>query len=156
MVEKVRAAIGLILNSREEALFQKKDSGYHWHPNQWCFFGGEIEEGEKSINTFYRELEEEIGEIAASRVINAKLFWEFGYRDVNMKTGDLREGIMVVHTALFDGNVSDIRVKEGAGFVFLSRGEMDYHPIVWHNRRVIESYYDTLLENQLRDQPQTF
>ena len=57
-----KAAVVMPINSLGETLFQQKDSGYPWNPNQWCFFGGKVKEGESPEEALRREIGEEIGE----------------------------------------------------------------------------------------------
>lgn len=134
----IKVATGIITNSREEALLQKKDSGYHWHPNQWCFFGGQVERGEKPLDAFMRELEEELG----LQLKEVKFFGEYTLQDVSAHTNEIRRGRIYVHQARFTGNILDIRLKEGSGFGFFSRQEIETLPIVWHNKRALIDYYN--------------
>ncbi|MBI3623514.1 NUDIX domain-containing protein [Candidatus Pacearchaeota archaeon] len=137
-----RAAVVLPLNSRQEMLLQLKDIGYPWNPEQWGFFGGKVEDGETPEITLPREMGEEMGK--KKLLENISHFGDFPFMDVHVN-GTRRSGFLHVYSADFVGNVSDIRLKEGKGFAFLSRQEMDRYNIVWHNRRVINAYYDSLL-----------
>lgn len=136
------AAVVMPLNSNLEMLLQLKDSGYLWAPNQWCFFGGAIEEGETPDEAVRREISEEFenGELLK----NISYFGVFPFYDIHYE-GRKREGIMHVFSADFVGDVSKVRITEGKGFAFLSRQEMDDYPIMWHNRRIIDAYYNKLL-----------
>jgi len=137
-----KAAVIMPLNKRKEMLLQKKDMGYLWHPGSWCFFGGKIEKGESPEEALRREIGEEIGE---KRLLeNIAHFDDFPFMDTRTD-GEERSGIIHVYSARFIGNVSDIRLREGAGFGFFSRQEMGKLDIIWHNYKVIDTYYDSLL-----------
>lgn len=137
------AAVVMPLNSRREMLLQLKDPEYPWNPNQWGFFGGKVEEGENPDEALNRELGEEMGQ---KRLLeNISHFGNFPFMDTHVN-GTMRQGLINVYSADFIGSVSDIRLKEGKGFAFLSRQEMDRYDIVWHNRRAIYAYYDSLLK----------
>ncbi|MEK6925722.1 MAG: NUDIX hydrolase [Nanoarchaeota archaeon] len=137
-----RASVIMPLNSRREMLLQQKDVGYPWNPEQWCFFGGKVEDRKTPEEALRREIGEEIGK---KRLLeNFSHFGDFPFYDTHVNRTS-REGLLHVYSADFVGNVSDIRLKEGKGFTFLSRQEMDFYNIVWHNRKVIYTYYDSLL-----------
>lgn len=53
---------GFLYNPRNEAvLLHERDSNTKFNPNTWAFFGGLSENSESSIDTFLREMSEEIG-----------------------------------------------------------------------------------------------
>ncbi len=54
-------ACGIIYNPKENTvLLQKRDDKAEFNPNRWCFFGGSNEGNEKPIDTFIREIKEEL------------------------------------------------------------------------------------------------
>lgn len=112
------------LNSQKEILLMQKDSGYLWHPNKWCFFGGKIEDNETSEEALFREIGEEIG--GKKLLKNFSYFGEFPFYDTYFSNGSQksRGGFLYAYSADFVGNVSDIRLNEGKGFTFLSRNEL--------------------------------
>ena len=53
---------GFLYNPRNEAvLLHKRDSNTKFNPNTWAFFGGLSENSESPVDTFLREMNEEIG-----------------------------------------------------------------------------------------------
>ncbi len=139
-----KASVVMPLNSQMEMLLMQKDSGYLWCPNQWCFFGGQIENGENPEDALNRELSEELG--GKKLLENVKFFGVYPFWDVHSVNGNKREGFIHVYSADFVGKISDINLKEGKGFTFLSRQEMDKYDLVWHNRKIIYDYYNSLLK----------
>jgi len=132
-------AVGLILNPSDEILLQKKDRGYPWNPGMWCFFGGHFKEGESGLETFGREMKEELG----ITLEDIALFKNFPFSDTQWN-GKRRGGIIHTYSALFTGNINEIRLGEGGGFAFFHRDEIQTTPIVSHNKDIIEIYYQNL------------
>ncbi|MCR4286340.1 MAG: UDP-N-acetylmuramoyl-L-alanine--D-glutamate ligase [Candidatus Kaiserbacteria bacterium] len=55
-------ASGFFYNEKEKSvLLHKRDNNTKINPNKWAFFGGGSEDGEEPVDTFVREIEEEIG-----------------------------------------------------------------------------------------------
>ena len=136
------AVAGVILNPKNEILLQFKDSGYPWFQEKWCCFGGAIEPGEDPEDTFLREMQEELG----GKLKDMNYFR--CYKDITDIHRDGRKSrIYDVHVfgARYTGKVSDIRLGEGGGFVFLSRNSLDTHPIIEHDKKFIKDYLDHYL-----------
>ena len=54
---------GFFFNPKtEEILLHKRDGNTDVNPNKWGFFGGTSEEGEVPVETFIREIKEELGQ----------------------------------------------------------------------------------------------
>ena len=85
-----------------------------------------------------REMEEELG----LQLKEVKFFGEYPLQDVSDHTNEIRQGKIYVHQARFTGNILDIRLKEGSGFGFFSRQEIETLPIVWHNKNTLVDYYN--------------
>ncbi|MFA6513769.1 MAG: NUDIX hydrolase [Patescibacteria group bacterium] len=52
---------GFLYNSEtKEVLLHKRDGNTEHNPNQWAFFGGAGENGETPVQTFIREMKEEL------------------------------------------------------------------------------------------------
>ena len=53
---------GFLYNPNDSSvLLHKRDSNTKFNPNTWAFFGGLNENGENPVDTFLREMNEEIG-----------------------------------------------------------------------------------------------
>jgi len=108
----------IIYNDKMEVLMQKKTTDYPVFPGGcWCYFGGEVEDGESSKETLIRELKEEMGIEVSEEDI--ELIYEEDY------VIDTRfEGKQYAFKVKFLGKLSDIKLTEGAGFAFFDRSEL--------------------------------
>ena len=138
-MDKKDFAVCLILNKEKEILLQKKNKGYRWFPGKWCFFGGEIEKGEKPKETLERELEEELD----YKLENIKFLEIRNYEDKYEKKH--REGKQHVFYGEYNGSISNISLKEGAGFAFFSYAELKNLNIVNHDLETIKKYYPNFI-----------
>mgnify|MGYP001598210357 CR=1 FL=1 len=136
-------ATGIILrhpttnSSVDEVLLQKKDSGYPWSKSEWCFFGGKIEKEESPLRTFQREVLEELG----IEVKDVAHFATYPFTDLNVDGKKVRRGNSHVFVADYDGQISNIKLREGAGFAFLSPYELAKHPVVDHEMYILRDFY---------------
>jgi len=107
----------IIINYKGEFLLQKKTLDYPMVPGgPWCFFGGEIENGENPINALKRELKEEIG------------YFIDEYKQVKTENYKLKNGVQGrrhLFKISFKGKISEISLQEGAGFAFFNYSELD-------------------------------
>ena len=142
---KKEAVLGLIVDSKNRMLLQRKDEDYAFWLDYWTIFGGEIEEKESEIDTLLREIKEELG-------INLK-DTRFFCRTVvletvkNFKFGGIREKETTISyfVVKFDGDLGKISLKEGAGYSIFTEDEIRRYGklglIVPHIYKVIEEYY---------------
>lgn len=56
----MRGALLILVNEKGEVLLQHKDAGAPTYSNQWCLFGGGIEDGETAQQAIHREFVEEL------------------------------------------------------------------------------------------------
>lgn len=139
MISLNNVVVALILNEKNEFLLQKKDLEYSWFPGKWCLFGGKIEDMENAEEAIVRELREELG-IDIERV-NLKFQKKFNYENVRADGLAKRCGEQYCYTYRFQGDVSDIKLREGCGFAFFDYSEIKYHPVAEHDLVVIKDYF---------------
>ena len=113
----------LIRNPGNEILLQKKTWNYNTWPGHWTVFGGGIEpeDNEDIFAAFNREIvEEETGlELHDVKFFESVAFDEMGYEYKNRVSG-----ICHFVEARFDGDLSKIRLGEGAGFAMFDSKEL--------------------------------
>lgn len=133
MLKERNVAEIVILNKKGEIMLQKKTLDYPTLPGgYWCFFGGEVEAGEKPEETIKREIKEEIGvEIDRIKLI--------GVRDYTIP--EKYKGKEFVFKGIFKGKLSDIRVNEGAGFAFFDSSEISSIKIPAMELRILTEYF---------------
>jgi len=49
-----------LYDNEKKILLQLKDESHELYPSHWCFFGGDIEDGETPENALHREILEEL------------------------------------------------------------------------------------------------
>jgi hypothetical protein len=133
-MEQKNVVAGIILNKNNEILMQKKDLGYIWNPGKWCFFGGKLEENKEPKEALKEILKRKLGvEIEIGE------FFKIHPYKLNYEEG-IVEGKDYMYICKFNGNISDIRLTEGAGFAFLSKTELDLHPLTEHGLEILKEY----------------
>jgi len=138
-MEQRDAVAAIILNKKNEILLQKKDLGHPWTPGEWCFFGGKLEEGKNPIETLREILKRKLGnEIEIGKFFKI-YFYKIEY------PGGILNGRDYIYICKFNGEVSDIKINEGAGFVFLDKSELDLHPITKHGLEILKEYFGGLV-----------
>ena len=129
-------------------LLQKKDRDYFWWPNFWCLFGGGIKNNEDPLETLIREIKEEAG----LNLFDTKFFFLQQFSAV-ARTGAKKEilekiGNLYYFSSKFDGNLENIKLKEGAGFGVFDVSELieydEFDLICPYNYEVIERFYKSL------------
>ena len=137
--------VALPLDHGDNLLLQRKDNAYRFWPNYWCTFGGGIKEGENLTDTLLREMREENGLI----LTDINLFTSHDFSDFT-KVGDPinRRGTVHYFGAKFDGDLTKVRLKEGAGFSTFDRNELwrynKFGLIVPYNYEVIDRFMNSI------------
>jgi len=136
------AAVVIPLTRDQRVLLQRKDLGYPWNPGMWCFFGGKIEDEElaNGEQTLYRELREEIG----LELEDLKYFGDRPYFDIAPANGRRREGNLHAYVAQFDGDLSKLKLREGAGMSLWEQSEIWPLHMVPHNKDILLEVYRSL------------
>ena len=134
----VDVSVAIIVNDRNEVLLQKKNMGYPWFPGGWCLFGGGKERDETPEETIRREMGEELPAVSCDGL---RLFKKDSYRDVlpNRTRGGERHCFVVNYR----GNISELSVREGAGFAYFSAAELDSIPLVQHDKDLLREFYES-------------
>lgn len=114
----------LILNPRNEILLQRKDLGYKKWPGFWTVFGGEMEKDESPRQALEREVvTEETGIVLSNIKLFGTLFIDESRYGKYGKPNPSR-GPDYFFSARFDGDLSKISLKEGAGFSVFHEKEL--------------------------------
>ena len=137
----------LILNPSNEILLQRKDLGYpkKQFAGMWTTFGGAGNYGETPIEAFDREVCME--ETGLEDLLDIKLFKIIDIDETKYGiTHKPSKGSCHFFECKFDGNLSKIKLREGAGFsVFdekeLKQIENNSFPYVFE---IIKRFYDSL------------
>ena len=122
----------IIFNHKKEVLLQKKTLDYPFSPNgPWLFFGGHIEENENATQAIKRELKEELGQ-------------EFNVQFWKKETFNLQNGSKVIENifiSFFEGEISKLSLREGAGFAFFDISELDSLNSLPEQIKLIKDYF---------------
>jgi 8-oxo-dGTP pyrophosphatase MutT (NUDIX family) len=135
-MEQREAIAAIILNNKNEVLLQKKDLGHPWTPGKWCFFGGKLENG-KNPKEVIKEL---IKNKAGIEVSIGELFKKYSF-EIQSQNGIIN-CTDYIYTGKFEDNLSDIKISEGAGFVFLDKSELTSHPLTEHSLELLKEYFE--------------
>ena len=131
-------SVGFIIDKNKRVLLQKKDSGYHWNPNNWCLFGGKIEENETPEEAFDREISEEFSGKNKNLLSDVYFLFDVPYKTYSTTKNVVKRGNLKVFHALFIGEISDIEVREGSGFAFFEKEELyNLKPIIPECKKAI-------------------
>lgn len=139
---------GLIIDPKNRIFLQKKDRDYFWWPNFWCLFGGGIKNNEDTLEALVRETKEESG----LNLFDTKFFLLQQF-SVIAKTGAKKgiletRGNLYYFSSKFDGNLENIKLKEGAGFAVFDESELiqynKFDLILPYNYKIIEMFYKSL------------
>lgn len=134
MKEQTRKIVeAILINKNNEVLLQKKTLDYKFEPKGgWCFFGGQIENGETPEQAIRREINEEIN----YTIKDFTLFKTMDYKEHNIPT---RSHIFLIP---FHEDISRISLHEGAGFALFDRSELHTIRLFNHVYEVLEDYFN--------------
>jgi 8-oxo-dGTP pyrophosphatase MutT (NUDIX family) len=96
-------------------------------PDFWAFFGGQIENDETPCQAVLREALEELN----YRLVSPRPVFEQEFRL------DQMVGHMTVFLDTFNGDPSDLELKEGQGLGWFTAPETEMLKMIEHDRRVI-------------------
>ena len=127
----------LIRNPDNEILLQKKTWDYNIWPGLWAVFGGEIEPEDNGdiFAAFDREV---IREETKLKIYDVKLFREVEFEERDQYKNTLL-GTCYFIQGRFDGDLSKIRLGEGAGFAVFDPKEL---PII--REQMFPYVYETI------------
>ena len=112
----------LIRNPRGEILLQKKTWDYNTWPGHWTIFGGGIEPEDNGdiFAAFYREI---VIEETGLELYDVKFFEGVVFNETDQYRNSI-SGICHFIQGRFDGDLSKIRLGEGAGFAVFDPEEL--------------------------------
>lgn len=126
---------GFLYNPLTNQVFlHKRDANTKFNPNAWAFFGGLNEPGEAPIDTFIRELEEEIG-LSVTREVVTHLY---DYMNIELNT---YRYVFFVKTAISKDN---LQLGEGSGFDWVSLQELDNYALTEKTLRDLDYFKEFL------------
>ena len=140
-------AVAMPIDPNNRILLQGKDAEYFFWPNMWCTFGGGVREDEKPMDALVREMREENGLV----LTDVELFDSREFVDSYQPPNDeliVRTGTTHYFEARFDGDLSKIVFKEGAGFKTFSIDELCMYNelglVVPSNYEAIRDFYENM------------
>lgn len=136
-MEQREVVAAIILNQNNEILLQKKDMGHPWTPGKWCFFGGKLEQGKNPKEALKEILKRKLG----VEIEIGKFFKAHPYKTRYDK--GIIEGVDYIYICTFNGGLSDLKISEGAGFAFLSKSELEEHPLTEHGLEILKEYFES-------------
>jgi len=116
--EDIFSAVGFFYNEEtKEVLLHKRDSKTTNNPNKWAFFGGSSEFDESPIETFVREVKEELNVVQDEAEVTP--LCDYFYEEQ-----EIYRHVFYVKSAI---QKDDIKLREGAGFdwILLDKAERD-------------------------------
>jgi len=136
-------AVGIILDPDNQALLQKKTMTYDWWPGYWCTFGGGVRDQEDPEVAFRREMREEHGLMLS----DIELFLEQEFEEMTRQGPQKkRHGKISYFSARFNGVLSNVRLREGAGFALFEHSELvkynEFGLVVPNNFGAIDKFYE--------------
>lgn len=128
---------GFLYNPRvKEVLLHKRDDKTVNNPNRWSAFGGTSEDGETPIETFIREMKEELGlALKPEEVIP--------FCDYLNKERNIHRYIFYVESGK---QKSEMTLGEGEDFDWIPIGKIFEYDLTAKTRQDIEAFVKTLDE----------
>lgn len=114
-VEKFAVAGFLYNKNNNKVLLHLRDGNTEFNPHKWAFFGGLGEEGERPVEAFMRELQEEVGLSVLEKDVKVL----GGYFNSELKTDRY---VFFVDSSV---EVDQLTLGEGAELAWISLAEVD-------------------------------
>jgi 8-oxo-dGTP pyrophosphatase MutT (NUDIX family) len=138
----LKVSTAVIYTPALDVLLQKKAMGYPWFPGRWCLFGGRQEPGEDPKETLGRELGEELSiDVNPSSLV---YLMEQEFQDTWQLPGDkqgiVRTGMQTSYSFGFDGDFSDLHLREGAGLALFAQQETANYAVE-HDETVLKRFF---------------
>ena len=133
------------MTSDGKILLQRKTQDYPFWPNCFATFGGGIKNGESPLESITREFRKETG----IDLENPMDFCEQIFLDES-KLGErkTRNGIIYWFASELNGNISNIKITEGAGYEIFSESELkrlsEKNLIVPYQYETIRKFFEGL------------
>lgn len=145
-IRTLDVAVALITSKVDTAdcvLCQKRGIGYRWYPGRWSLPGGGKRESESIEQCLEREMKKEFFKNIAYDFRQAIQFTTQSFRDELIIDNEqkIRQGTQYAFILPFDGKISSPSIGEGAGFAFLSAGEIKVYQFIPHDLKLLQKYF---------------
>ena len=131
-IDKFWAGGFLYSPKSNSVLLHLRDGNTKFNPNMWAFFGGLNEGKESPLDTFVRELEEEIGLRVRSQYVTPLC----DYLNVELNT------YRFVYYVVKDIDLSELTLGEGAGFEWVPISNIESYDLTQKSKEDIDVFLD--------------